>query len=214
MKKESTKIKLRENQNKRINRQLSHKIKLLNKKNQSSTKPSEKKIFTILKYSHNMKWYNIWQWPKELYDDIRVWFVIRGALNESETIEKFKSFKYELRVDKIGRIYTVINIPEELWPLEYQDQAWPWMLEQLRELDELLMTLRLNELVYPDVTRLEGQPAYLVILSPSSDSISLWKFISWLFRCGLVSVSLFLINKLIIKFVGESIINSLIALFY
>jgi hypothetical protein len=160
-----------------------------------------------------MKWYNIWQWPKDLYDDIRVWFVIRGALKESETIEKFKSFKYELRVDKIGRIYTVINIPEELWPLEYQDQAWPWMLEQLRELDELLMTLRLNELVYPDVSRIDGQPAYLVVLSPSSDSISLSRFIGWLFRCSLVAGALFLLNKICIKFAGDSIINYAISLF-
>lgn len=161
-----------------------------------------------------MKWYNIWQWPKDLYDDIRVWFIIRSALSESETKEKFRSFKYELRVDKLGRIYTVINIPEELWPYDKQDQAWPWMLEQLRDVDELLMSLRLNELVYPDVTRIDGQPAYLVILSPSSESISLSRFIGWLFRCGLVSFSLFLINKLAIKFVGESIINSVITLFY
>jgi hypothetical protein len=160
-----------------------------------------------------MKWYNIWQWPKELYDDIRIWFIIRSALKESETIEKFKSFKYELRVDKIGRIYTVINIPEELWPLEYQDQAWPWMLEQLRELDELLMTLRLNELVYPDVSRIDGQPAYLVVLSPSSDSVSISRFIGWLFRCSLVAGSIFLLNKLCIKFAGDSIINYAISLF-
>jgi hypothetical protein len=75
------------------------------------------------------------------------------------------------------------------------------------------MTLRLNELVYPDVSRIDGQPAYLVVLSPSSDSISLSRFIGWLFRCSLVAGALFLLNKICIKFAGDSIINYAISLF-
>ena len=62
------------------------------------------KILKILK-SNPMTWYNIWTWPAELIDDIRQWMIVRSALNEPEIIDKFKKFKYQLRVDNIGRIY-------------------------------------------------------------------------------------------------------------
>jgi len=160
-----------------------------------------------------MNWINIWKWPIEVYEDFRQWMLIRAATKEVETIRAFKNFKYELRTDRIGRIYTVINVPEELWPLEHQDKVWPWMVEQLRELDELLMERQLNELVYPDVTPIEGSPAYLVVLSPSSDSITLSKFIGWLLRLGFLSLLIFIVNKICLKAFGLSIIQSLISFF-
>jgi len=167
---------------------------------------------TILK-SKSMNWFNIWKWPIEVYEDIRQWILVRGALKELETQQAFKTFKYELRVDRIGRIYTVVNVPEELWPLEHQDKVWPWMVEQLRELDELLMERQLNDLVFPEVTPIEGSPSYLVVLTPSTESANLGKFIGWLFRVGFVSLVLFIVNKICLKAFGLSIIQSLISLF-
>lgn len=159
-----------------------------------------------------MKWINFWQWPIEVYEDIRQWNIVRNALKETETLEAFKSFKYELRIDRIGRIYTVINVPEELWPYEKQDQVWPWMVEQLRELDTILMERQLNELVFPEVTKIEGSPAYLVVLSPSTESLQWSKFFGWIFRLGTFALSLFIINKICLKAFGKSIIDSVIYL--
>ena len=163
--------------------------------------------------SKTMHWYNIWKWPIELYEDIRQWRMVRTALKEEETLAAFKTYKYELRVDKLGRIYTVINVPEELWPYEKQDQVWPWMVEQLRELDIILMERNLNELVFPEVTRIEDAPAYLVILTPSTESLQLTKFLGWIFRVGFATLTLVLINKICLKAFGLSIIDSLISLF-
>ena len=137
----------------------------------------------------------------------------RKALKEAEVIEGLKSFRYELRIDKIGRIYTVINIPEELWELDKKDMVWPWMLDQLRELDELLMQLRLNDLVYPEVEPYPNSPAYVVKLVPSTESLSLWKFFRWLLNCGFVTLSIFLINAIIGKIFGQTIYQFLISLF-
>jgi hypothetical protein len=160
-----------------------------------------------------MNWYNIWKWPSEIIDDIRQWLLVRGALKEPETIDALKSWKYELRQDKIGRLYTVINVPEELWPYDKQDQVWPWMVEQLRELDMLLLQRQLSDLVYPEVTRIEDAPAYLVVLSPSIESLSLSKGLRWLLNLGLVSFSLYVINRIVLKFAGESIITLISSLF-
>jgi hypothetical protein len=163
--------------------------------------------------SKTMHWYNIWKWPIEIYEDIRQWRMVNSALKEGETIAAFKSYKYELRVDKLGRIYTVINVPEELWPYEKQDQVWPWMVEQLRELDIILMERNLNELVFPEVTRIEDAPAYLVVLTPSTESFQLTKLFSWLFRLGFTTITYVLLNKICLKAFGLSIIDSLISLF-
>jgi hypothetical protein len=157
--------------------------------------------------------YNIWSWPSQLIDDIRQWRIVRSALKEAEVRQGFASYKYELRVDRIGRIYTVINIPEELYPYEKRDMVWPWMLEQLRELDEILMSVRLNDLVYPEVTRLEDAPAYLVVLTPSVESISIWKFLRWLFNLGVTIFTLYLVNAIIAKTTGNTIIGHLMSIF-
>jgi len=160
-----------------------------------------------------MKWYNIWSWPSQLISDFKEWRVVMKALKEPEVIQGLKSYKYELRVDKIGRIYTVINLPEELWELEKKDMVWPWMLDQLRELDELLMELRLNDLVYPDVSPYPGAPAYVIKLVSSRESLSIWKFLRWILNCGLVFLSIYIINAISDRIFSQSIYEFLISLF-
>ena len=170
------------------------------------------KILKTLK-SSKMRIYNIWSYPTMLIDDYRQWKLVKDALKEPEVISGFKQFKYELRTDRIGRVYTVVNIPEELWPYEKQNMVWPWMLEQLRELDDLLMGLRLNDVLYPEVKNIEGSPAYLVVLTPSTDSLSIWKFLRWIFNISFVCFSAFVINSLTRKFAGTSIIDFISSLF-
>ena len=160
-----------------------------------------------------MKWYNIWSWPSQLISDYKEWRVVMKALKEPEVIQGLKTYKYELRVDKIGRIYTVINLPEELWELDKKDMVWPWMLEQLRELDELLMTLRLNDIVYPDVEPYPGAPAYIVKLVSSRESLSLGKFLRWLLNCGFFTLAIYIINGLSGKVFSQTIFQFLISLF-
>ena len=160
-----------------------------------------------------MKIWNIWSWPASVIDDISQWQIVRKAQIEAEVINGLKNFRYEIRTDKIGRMYTVINIPEELIPYEKRDMVWPWMLEQLRELDDLLMSLRLNDLVYPEVTQIEGTSSYLVVLSPSTDSLSIWKFLRWLLNVSFVTLFIYILNSISHKFLGHSIVSFLIDLF-
>lgn len=160
-----------------------------------------------------MKLYNFWSWPSQLISDIREWNIVRKALKEAAVQEKFKTFKYELRIDRLSRIYTVVNIPEELWELEKKNMVWPWMLEQLRELDEMLMSVQLNDLVYPDVQQIPDAPAYLVILRSSRESISIWKFLRWIFNCTFVFLMLYITNAVIGKIFGQTIVQFISSLF-
>lgn len=161
-----------------------------------------------------MKWYNTWwKWPAEIIDDYRQWSVVRDALKEEETLSVLKTFKYELRQDRIGRLYTVINIPEELWPYEKQDQVWPWMVEQLRDLDYILMQRQLSDLLYPVVERIPDAPAYLVVLTPSTESLKWSKLFSWIFSTGLLTFSIFLANRITFRMSGHTILEHFISLF-
>jgi hypothetical protein len=158
-------------------------------------------------------WFNFWKWPKELIEDYNQWSVVREALKEEDTKQKFSSFKYEMRTDRIGRIYTVINVPDELIPYEFQNQVWPWVLDQLREIDELLLSCRLNDIVYPEVTRIEEYPAYLVVLTPSIESLDWSKFFGWIFNTIFTFSFLFLSNKIVTKITNKSVIDYIISLF-
>lgn len=170
------------------------------------------KILKILK-SSPMAWYNVWKWPVEFIDDVRQWMTVRSALNEAEIKDRFKKFKYELRIDKIGRIYTVINVPDDLLVYENRDMVWPWVLDELRVLDDLLMECRLNDLVYPEVSPVEDAPAYLVVLTPSTESFSIWKFIRWIFNSSIIFFILFILNRIAFKAFGLSVIDLFLSLF-
>lgn len=163
-----------------------------------------------------MSIFNFWSWPAELIEDIRLWFIVRSALKEESTLSEIRNFtELELRIDKLNRIYTVVNLPEELWPYEKRNMAWPYVLDKMRTLDDLLMKLRLNEILYPEVKpiEIEGAYAYLIILSSSIESLSIWKFLRWLLNTGVTAITLFLIDRIVLKLTHSGIIDHIISLF-
>ena len=161
----------------------------------------------------DMTLFNFWKWPLSVIDDIQQWFVVRSALKEEATIQALKEFPYGLRKDRIGRLYTVINIPEELYPKDKQDQVWPWMVEQLRILDSVLMKRQLSDLLYPEVKPIPDAPAYLIILSSSSDSFKILKFLRWILNLAFIGTLIFVINKVIIATTQLSIIELIKSIF-
>jgi hypothetical protein len=141
--------------------------------------------------------------------------LVRSACKEPEVFDRFKKFKYSLRVDKIGRIYTVINVPIELLELEKRDMVWPWVLDQLREIDDLMLECQLSDLLYPEISPLEGDDiaAYLVVLAPSTESLSISKFLMWLLNSTLFIFAIYIINRISIKASGSSLIDLFLSLF-
>jgi len=183
-----------------------------NKKNKVAIQKLPSKFLSKLK-SKSMGWFNVWSWPAELIDDIRQWFIVRAALKEQETIEKIANFRYEIRQDNIGRLYTVINIPEELTPYDKQDMVWPWVVEQLREVDDLLIERQLSDLLFPDIKRIPNASAYLVILASSTESLSLSKFLYWIWNLSFSAGFIYVVNQIIYNSFNFSFIQYLINLF-
>jgi len=83
--------------------------------------------------------------------------------------------EFGLRVDWIGRLYTVINLPEEVATQPYSQQ--PYVLSQLRKYDEVLLRLQLSDVLYPEFEKIPGEDAYLLVLTPEIEYLSTWRII-------------------------------------
>ena len=96
--------------------------------------------------------------------------VRRVAKRNQETLDEF-----DLRVDWIGRIYTVINLPEEVATQPYSQQ--PYVLGQLRKYDEVLLRLQLSDVLFPEFEKIPGEDAYILILTAEREYLSLLRFL-------------------------------------
>jgi hypothetical protein len=95
---------------------------------------------------------------------------------ESELIEE------NLRVDWIGRIYTVINVKEEL--VQQPDlMQQSWVFQQLGPINTILLKHGLSNDAFPEITKID-QVSYLVVLYPETDHFNLYSYIRNLLLLG------------------------------
>lgn len=93
-----------------------------------------------------------------------------------------------LRVDWIGRIYTVINVTEEL--VKQPDlMQQSWVFQQLGPINAILLKHGLSNDAFPEITKID-QVSYLVVLYPENDNFNLYSYIrNLLFLAGLTVTS-------------------------
>jgi hypothetical protein len=83
-----------------------------------------------------------------------------------------------LRIDWLGRVYTVVNLPEE-----YKNQ--PEMMQQsivfkeLKPTNDILMKYGLSDHAYPLIQKIDDNQAiaFLVVLYPETDYFNFWRFL-------------------------------------
>lgn len=109
-----------------------------------------------------------------LYKELRIWrkFYKIAKQNEGYLNEN------GLRVDRIGRIYTVVNVPEEVATNnQYVKEAW--VLQQLRPYNEILLKVGLADYAVPELRNISipNTNAFLILLYPELNNISVWKLL-------------------------------------
>lgn len=162
-----------------------------------------------------MTWYNIWTYPAEIYDNLLQWYIVKKACKEKQSIEEFKKCKYPLRIDKIGRIYTVINLPNEYveqYKNLHKDVINNYVLTELVNIDEVMLKCNLSEFLYPKIEQISAF-SYLIILTPTTDFLSIWKFLRWCLNLGFIYFVYVVLNYFIFKFTDNTIFGNLIDLF-
>ena len=107
----------------------------------------------------------------DLYNELKIWNKIRSIAKESETQLKEKGF----RIDWVGRIYTVINLPEEVVSAPISQEGY--VLMQLREHDKLCLDLGIADYVSPEFEPIPDTDSFLLVLSADREFLKLWPFV-------------------------------------
>lgn len=138
------------------------------------------------------------------FKELRVfWKYRKAALSIKAELEK-----EGLRVDNLGRIYTVINLKEELLTQpELMQQSY--VLGQLGPLTNLLMKWGMADSSFPEIRKIEGSASYLIILWPEPDYLELGRIIGNI----LVTAAIATVITLAIKFVPAAWVTATIQQF-
>jgi len=119
----------------------------------------------------------------KLYKELNIWRKIRKIAKAEEEALNEKGF----RVDWIGRIYTVINLPEEVATAPISQEGY--VLMKLREHDQFLLQLGIADYVSPEFNKIEGTDSFLLVLSADRDYFKLWPFLVSMFKtAGLILI--------------------------
>jgi hypothetical protein len=120
---------------------------------------------------------------KRVITDLNNYFFLRKTTKKNIGTVEWE--KYKLRVDWIGRIYTVVNLPPEvIYSPDAPDQIRPaYVLEETRPINEYLTRLNLQEIIIPELNPIPNSISYLVVYKPYFQRLS----IRWvLYRISLI----------------------------
>lgn len=121
-----------------------------------------------------MKWLkNTFTYWADLYREVRIWWIFRRtAIEKTNMLNK----EHTLRVDWIGRIYGVINLPEEVQTAAGEVQQ-AYVLQQVTKYGDVMAKIGLADIVYPEIERVPGSASYLIVLWPVFEDFNLWKIL-------------------------------------
>jgi hypothetical protein len=111
--------------------------------------------------------------------DIRNYLFLRRIIKREMMNSPIWS-KNNLRVDWIGRIYTVVNLPPEVtMSPDLPRELWPaYLIDQSKGLNEYLTSLNLHEIIIPEFKEIPESTSYLLVYYPYFRNLTLWWIIS------------------------------------
>ncbi len=110
---------------------------------------------------------------KRIIVDISNYFFLRKVIKKNMNSLEWEKFR--LRVDWVGRIYTVVNLPPEvIYSPDSPEEIRPaYVLEESRPINQYLTSLNLQEIVTPEIKPIPGSISYLIIYSPYFQRLSI-----------------------------------------
>lgn len=161
------------------------------------------------------KWFDVWSWPLALAEEARAWWIFRRVSRTEASEKRLAECVPSMRVDNLGRIYTVVNVPEEMRAPDKESMHIPYVVDKLGDINVALAELRLSDMVYPEVTRLPEYPwSYLVVITPVAQTVVTWSDIGgWVRRAGTVAILFLLLDRILLKVFGDGVVGLLFSLF-
>ena len=109
---------------------------------------------------------------REFFEDFRIWRRFRKTARKQEDL----LLQNGMRVDWLGRIYTVINMPEEVINNQELVQQG-WVIGQLKPFNEVLMSIGLADFAYPEISRVPSSNSYLIVMYPEIEALNPWRML-------------------------------------
>ena len=132
-------------------------------------------------------------WPRfmqEAWFNLKYYRAVKSIQSELE--------EANLRVDWIGRIYTVINLEGDITKQpEVLQQSY--VFQQLGPINTILVKYGLSNDAFPEITRL-SEESYLIVLYPDNDYFNIYSFIRNVLFAGLVVSAVLLALRFIPSF--------------
>lgn len=108
---------------------------------------------------------------RNLIRQIKTWRAINKILKEPET--RLNVEEAGFRIDWVGRLYTVIHIPEEVVNSHEKIQQ-AYVLNALRQFDSLFLRLGFADAVAPEFKQIDKEN-YLLVVCPDYDTFKWYK---------------------------------------
>jgi len=139
-----------------------------------------------------MKWitstFTYWY---DLYKDIRIWWIFRKTSRENI---KMLNEDHELRVDWLGRIYGVVNLPEEVRSASLEVQQ-AYVLQQITKYGDCMLKIGLADVVYPQIQKVKQSSSFLIVLWPVFDDLALLPVLGNIIKTTFVAFIIFVLIK-------------------
>ena len=140
-----------------------------------------------------MKWikstFTYWY---DLYRDIRMWWIFKKTSKENV---KMLNEDHGLRVDWLGRIYGVVNLPEEVRSASLEVQQ-AYVLQQITKYGDCMLKIGLADVVYPQIQKVKQSSSFLIVLWPVFDDLALLPILGNIIKTAFVGLVIFAICKL------------------
>ena len=130
-----------------------------------------------------------------LYKEIKTWLKVGKIAKQN----KKQLEDYNFRVDWIGRIYTVINLPKEVANNNYQVKQG-YILMRDRNFDDLFLDLGIAGFIFPEFSPIKNTDSYLLVLTPEREFLNWWAFLKFLFRFGIILLAIRILYLIISKY--------------
>jgi hypothetical protein len=141
----------------------------------------------------------------EFFTELKIWWKYRKAALQSEDVLNQNG----MRVDWLGRIYAVVNMPEEVETNNMEIIQQGWVIGQLKPMNEVLFKIGLADYSYPSISKIPNSASFLVVMWPELDNLNFWTFIGNLFVTSLVAAAIYFSVQGIIWLDVPTIVNNL-----
>jgi len=143
---------------------------------------------------------------KNIIRELKVWRTVKQVVKHNKNRFYALGFDY----DWLGRLYTVVNIPDEIIDIPVKTRKdvivqnmmiENYIKESLSDVSELLTELRLSDLIiYPNTfERFENTDSILIILSPERRYTKWWKLLLYSIITAGIGVGIFVLTNFLIK---------------